>query len=464
MANNQKKITKLSRRDAIKLAGLSSFSCLLTSSKVEASNIVEPSNAKGKILIIGGGLAGISTAARLVRSLENPNITIIEPNPKSVSYQAGNSFIAAGIFEKSDILYKTRDFIPKSVTVIKDKAIQFLPDENKVVLSSNEILTYDFLIIAAGLKLDFSHIKGLEEIEETYTLGDSSKILKTFSNSGITTIYNTDAADATWIQMQKLIEKAKTNKNLKAIFTQPNTNIKCAGAAKEIVSLTHSRLVESNIRNNVDLEFCTSLDSMIEVEVYNKAISEQFTKRDITYNYKHNLISVDIKNKIASFEVFDDKSNSIKIVDKNFDFLHITPSMKAPDEIMNSKLGLNKTWFPVNRETLQHRKYKNVFALGDIIDAPMGKTGGSIRKQYKVLVDNLILAMEDKELSAKYDGYTVYPIITDIGKTMLAEFNWTKEATPSFPLDATKDRYIWWIAQMYLLKPLTQYGMLFGKA
>jgi len=148
----------------------------------------------------------------------------------------------------------------------------------------------------------------------------------------------------------------------------------------------------------------------------------------------------------------------------DFDFLHITPPMKAPDEIGNSPLGSSKGWIPVEKETLQHVKYPNVFSLGDIAAVPMGKTGGSVRKQYKVLVDNLIAAMEGKPLTSKYAGYTVCPLITDIGKVMLAEFDWSKKPTPSFPLDPTQERYIWWLLKVYLLKPMTMHGMLSGKA
>lgn len=467
MLRNQKEKSKLSRRDAIKLASLTSLGSLFSQTDAKASTTIKASTAKGKILIIGGGLAGISTAARLSNSLENPKITIIEPNNKSVSYQAGNPLVAAGVFDKSEIMYKTKDFIPNGVTLIKDKAIEFYPDKNQVLLASNQTLNYDYLIIAAGLKLDFSSIKGLENIKETYTLDESSNISSTFVNSGITTVYNTNAAEQTWFEMQKLIKNAKNqdNKKLKVIFTEPNTNIKCAGTPKKMLTLTHSKLLESNVRKNVDLSFYTSSKSMMDVKEYDDVLTHQFTSKDINYYYNHNLIAVDIKNKIARFEMrsIDEGTVSNSYSDIKFDFLNITPSMKAPDEIMKSKLGLKQTWFPVNRETLQHPTYKNVFALGDIIDAPMGKTGGSIRKQYKVLVDNLVSLMEGKELVSKYDGYTVYPIVTDIGKTMLAEFNWTNKPSPSFPLEATQDRYIWWLAELYLIKPLTQYGMLFGK-
>src|SRR5690606_2547278 len=150
------------------------------------------------------------------------------------------------------------------------------------------------------------------------------------------------------------------------------------------------------------------------------------------------------------------KSQKIEV---SYDFLHITPPQKAPDEIGKSAIGSARGWVPVDKETLQHVKYKNIFSLGDIAAVPMGKTGGTVRKQYKVLVDNLISAMEGKELSSKFDGYTVCPLITDIGKVMLAEFNWSAKPAPSFPLDPTQERWIWWLLKVYMLKPMTQYGM-----
>ena len=471
------KKTGLSRREAFKLAGLGSAAYLMGETKAEANTVVNASEAKGKILIIGGGLAGISTAARLANTLSTPDITIIEPNPKSSSYQPGNTLIAAGLYSKEDVDYDTKDFLPVGVTLIKDKAIEFNPDTNKVVLASGETISYDFLIIAAGLVLDFGKIKGLESIGDAYSSGDSSKILKTFGDSGLVSIYNTDSSVAAWTQMQKFIEEAKSGKKVKGIFTHPNTAIKCGGAPKKIMSLTHSRLVEAGARNNAELTFYPNGSSMFGVKEYHDAIVKQFKERGFKWNYKHNLTEIDIANKIATFDkhweekgAYDEDIEEYDIITKHedvkvdFDFMHITPPMKAPEEIGKSAVGSGKGWIPVDKETLQHVKYKNIFSLGDIAAVPMGKTGGSVRKQYKVVVENLISAMEGKELTAKYEGYTVCPLITDIGKVMLAEFNWTKKPTPSFPLDPTQERYIWWLMKIYLLKPMTQYGMLSGKA
>ena len=467
----------ISRREALKLMGVGSAS-LLTGSSAYAEDKKPLSKVNAKILIIGGGLAGISTAARLANSLDKPNITVVEPNPKSVSYQPGNTFIGAGLYTKDDILYSTKEFIPNGVTLINDKAIEFDPQNNKLKLEKGDILEYDFLVIAAGLVLDFTKIEGLEELESMYTLQDSKKIVDFFKGTSTNTIYNINGAAQIWDNMQNVINEAKVGKKLKTVFTHPNSAIKCGGAPKKIAYLLNSRLEEQGkqVRQSVDIDFYAHGAKMFGVEAYEEAIIKQFNERDMNFHLKHNLTKVDLKNKVATFDkrweekgeydpdleeyFMETKHENVEVP---YDFLHLTPHMKAPDEIGNSQLGSPKSWVPVHKETLQHVKYENVFALGDIAAVPLGKTGGSVRKQYKVLADNLISLMEGKEMTKKYDGYTVCPIITDIGKVMLAEFDWSMKPTPSFPLDPTQERYIWWILKAYILKPMTQYGMLSGK-
>ena len=477
LVDSELKKSGISRREAFKLAGLGSAAYLVGGTESQANTELKASEATGKILIIGGGLAGISTAARLVNTLSNPDITIIEPNPKSVSYQPGTTLIASGVYTKADIDYNTSDFVPKGVTILKDKAIEFNPESNTVALESGETISYDFLVVAAGITLDYGAIKGLEEVGDAYSAGDASKILKTFGDSGITSVYNIDSAVAMWDQMQKFIQKAKSGQKVRGVFTDPATAIKCGGAPKKVMYLTNARLVEAGARENADLSFFADSGKLFGVKEYADAIEKQFIARDMKWNFNHNLVEVNIAKKTAIFDkhwqekgAYDKDLEEYEMITKHlsvevpFDFLHITPPQKAPDEIGKSAIGSAKGWVPVNKETLQHVKYSNIFAIGDIAAVPMGKTGGSVRKQYKVLVDNLVSVMEGKELTSKYEGYTVCPLITDIGKVMLAEFDWTAKPTPSFPLDPTQERYIWWLLKVYLLKPMTQYGMLSGKA
>lgn len=473
----------MSRREALKYLTMSPLAAsVLASASVGASTASASSaNVKGKIVIIGGGLAGMSTAARLNNTISNADITVIEPDPMSVSYQPGQTLIAAGIWERSDIQYKRDDYLPSGVKLIKGSVTSVDPDNNKVTVDGSQEVSYDQLIVAVGANLNYSFIKGIEG-EITSTGADNASVKQTVTKNGLHSLYFQDGAVATWEGIQELIAKAKAHKGpekLQALFSNPRGAFKCGGAPLKIVYLTHSRLVEAGVRDKVELTFNTNNGVLFGIPDYNTPIVKQFEVRGFKVNYKHNLVAVDSAAKTATFnkwrmekkEFEDEMGEKImkevevgEPVEFKYDFLHVAPPMKTPDVVGKSKIGSAGSWVTVNKETLQSSFFPNVWAVGDCAGVPMGKTGGSARKQYKVVVDNVVSVMGGKEPTAKYDGYTVCPLITGIGTVMLAEFNWSKKPTPSFPLDPTQERWIMWLLKVYALKPMTIHGMLSGKA
>ena len=471
----------MSRREALKFLSVSPIAASILAGATVGTSTAVASDVKGRVVIVGGGLAGMSTAARLRNSASDLEITVIEPDPLSVSYQPGQTLVAAGLWEKSDIEYSRDDKLPDGVTLIKGSVTAFDPDNNKVTVDDKQEVSYDQLIVATGLVLDYGAIKGLNGA--ITSSGKDNAVVKNsgIGKNGLHSIYFQDGAEATWVGIQELIAKAKAHtgsEKLQALFTHPNTPIKCGGAPKKIMYLTHSRLEEAGVRDKVELTFYPNGGKMFGVAEYHEAILQQFKDRDFKWNYTHNLVEINANAKIATFNhhwtekgAWDKDLEEFGVILKSepvevkYDFIHVTPPMKAPDVVANSPIGSNKGWVPVTKETLQHVKFKNVWCLGDVVAVPMGKTGGSVRKQYKVLVDNVIASMEGKtKLPAAYGGYTVCPLITGIGTVMLAEFDWSKKPTPSFPLDPTKERWIWWLLKVYALKPMTAYGMLSGRA
>jgi sulfide:quinone oxidoreductase len=144
--------------------------------------------------------------------------------------------------------------------------------------------------------------------------------------------------------------------------------------------------------------------------------------------------------------------------------IHVTPPMSAPDFIKHSPLANEAGWVDVDKDTLQHKRYPNIFSLGDASSLPTSKTGAAIRKQAPVLVKNLLAVMHATPLTAQYDGYTSCPLVTGYGKLILAEFDYDGKPQETFPFDQSKERYSMYLLKAYGLPTLYWHGMLKGRA
>jgi len=452
----------MNRRQALKTIGLSpvAASLLLGSSGV-ATQAEASSDAKGKIVIVGAGTGGIITLSRLRRVLKNPDITIISPNETHL-YQPGQVFMAAGLYEYEDIVGDNNDFIPDDVEWIKDKVTTFDPDNNRVITRGGKEVKYDYLVVATGISSNWNDIEGLT----------ADKLGK----DGITSVYLNDTekgtADGgihTWEWFNQIKADAKAGKKPRVILTQPGTPIKCGGAPQKILYLCNDHLKKEGL--SAEFIFATAkgkLFGLKEIDASLHKVQERYG--NIENKFGHDLKSVDTEKKTATFKhkyeiqgEYDEDIEEYDVIEKeeevtlDYDYIHIVPPMGAKGSISYSQLawqtGSAKGCMEVDRYTLQHRRYKNVFGIGDVCALPYGKTGGSARHHGPIVVGNLIAQMEGRELTEKFDGYTVCPLKTQYGKIILAEFNYEGLA-PSFPLDPAVPRYTWWAFDLYMLKPM----------
>lgn len=226
---------------------------------------------------------------------------------------------------------------------------------------------------------------------------------------------------------------------------------------------------------SADYQFYTGLKTLFHLPEVATALEKVQSEYDtIKSNYSHFLQSVDVAGKKATFvhayekETYDeDFGETIKesVADEvvvEYDFLHVVPPMSPPEALMNSDLISGMGWLDVDKYSLQHVKYPNVFGIGDVCGIPMGKTGGSARHHGPILTDNLISVMKGKSPKEKFDDYTVCPLKTQYGKILMAEFNY-EGPKPTIPfLDIDEPRWMWWAFDLYMLKPMYKYLMLPG--
>jgi sulfide:quinone oxidoreductase len=144
--------------------------------------------------------------------------------------------------------------------------------------------------------------------------------------------------------------------------------------------------------------------------------------------------------------------------------IHVTPPMGALDFIKASSLGNADGWVEVDPKTLQHVRHSNIFSLGDCSSLPTSKTGAAIRKQAPVAAKNLLSLMDDKAMTAEYDGYTSCPLVTGYGSLVLAEFDYDKQPQETFPFNQAEERYSMYALKAYGLPRIYWHGMLRGRA
>jgi sulfide:quinone oxidoreductase len=390
-----------------------------------------------RILVLGGGTAGITVAAQLRRKMQDYDLAIIEPSTKHY-YQPLWTLVGAGVFPKEQSERNESAFIPKGADWIQDHVAELCPEQNCVTTRGGRRIRYDFLVIALGIQIDWAKIPGLVE---------------GIGRQQICSNYSYQQVDYTW-------ECIRNFQGGNAIFTMPNTAVKCGGAPQKIMYLADDQFRKLGVRDKTHVTFASAQGSLFAVEKYRKTLEQVAERKGIDVRLQHNLVELKPDSKEAVFESGESKERTTL----PFDMIHVTPPMSAPDILKSSSLANQAGWADVDMYTLQHPKFPNVFPIGDCSGLPTSKTGAAIRKQAPVLVQNLLAAMRGEPLLAKYQGYTSCPIVTGYGRLVLAEFDYEGIPKETFPVDQSKERLSMYLLKAYALPKLYWHFMLRGLA
>ena len=394
------------------------------------------------IVIVGAGAGGISVAASLLKRKPDLDIALIDRADKHY-YQPGWTMVGGGIFDASVTQRPMAPLIPRGTHWIKAAVAGFDPDNNQVELEDGRRIAYDRLIVAPGLKLNWAGVEGLTE-----TLGQH----------GVTSNYRFDLAPYTW----KLVQDLKSGR---AVFTQPPMPIKCAGAPQKAMYLSSDHWYRQGLIGKIDVQMFNAGGVLFGVADYVPALMEYVKKYQATLNFNHNLVKIDGPAKTAWFTKTN-ADGSKEVVETQFDMIHVCPPQQAPDFVRSSPLADAAGWVDVNQETLQHKKYTNIWSLGDAMNAPNAKTAAAARKQAPIVAVNILADMGASQGIARYNGYGSCPLTVERGKIVLAEFGFGGKLLPSLPgwvLEGRQPTSLAWIMKKDFLPWLYWNGMLKGR-
>ncbi|MBW7923372.1 MAG: NAD(P)/FAD-dependent oxidoreductase [Burkholderiaceae bacterium] len=394
--------------------------------------------SSARIVIAGSGLGGLAVANRLAASLDGARITIVDAKTEH-NYQPGYTLVATGIWPMSKVRSENASFVPPGVDWVQEAVAAFDPQANQLQTIGGRKIGYDYLVVATGLHLDYAQIEGMD--------------VSAIGSNGLGSVYaGPREAAATWTAMNAFREKGGS-----AIMTLPSTPLKCAGAPLKMTFMLADRLRQAGTRQRSTIRFHSALptDTVFGVKAVNDNVLARWKALGIETEYLSKLVAVDPGARRAVFASPEGERTELP-----YDFLHVVPPMRAIDAVKNSDLAWKEGpfaaggWLEVDKDTLRHRRFPNVFGIGDINGTPRGKTAATVKKSAPIVAGHVVDLIAGREPGQRFDGYTSCPLLVREGSAMLIEFDYEGRLTPTLPLvDPLQESWFAWVMKTRMLEP-----------
>lgn len=358
-----------------------------------------------KLVILGAGTAGTMMLNKLYNTLDKDEwqITIVDQH-ETHYYQPGFLFIPFGIYDRKDVVKPKRDYFPSGVNAITSEIDKIEPKNNRVILKNNQVLNYDYLIIATGARVVPGETEGMKD---------------GLWHKSIFDFYTIEGACA----LKQFFKHWEGGKLVLNITEMP---IKCPVAPLEFVFLADSYFTEKGIRDKVDIHFVTPLPGAFTKPKASSVLGDFLDKKNIKLITDFNIARVDNEaKKIISWDE----------VEIPFDVLVTIPTNMGDPSIERSGMGDELNFIPTDKHTLLAEGFDNIFVIGDATNLQSSKAGSVAHFQSDILYENFLSVIEGRKPNAKFDGHANCFIESGFGKGILIDFNYDTEPLPGkFPL------------------------------
>jgi sulfide:quinone oxidoreductase len=379
------------------------------------------------VLIIGGGNAGISAAARLLRRGIR-DVAVIEAQDVH-TYRPLLSYVGGGQASMRTAERTQRSVTPKGCTWIRDTAVAVDAEDKTVRCAGGKTYRYRDLIIGSGLVPDHDALPGIEAALDTPSV--ASNYL--------------NRAEQTWELVQSMPRGGR------AVFTVPRPPVSCTGTTLKPLFLAAAHWQQTGRLAGLDITLVIDRPRLLGVP----ALDERLQRRldELNVRVLHSAVTaLHPDERRLSATAVDGTTQQLP-----YDMLHLVPPFCGPQWVTASGLAADNSHglVDIDPHTFQHRLYPAIWAAGDGAAVDTDPSGGALRRQIAILVDNLRAARTGGGLS-DYDGYTVAPIATDSHLLIAGEFVRSGATTSSLPsfVDALKPRRTAWAFDRYGLPTL----------
>jgi sulfide:quinone oxidoreductase len=379
------------------------------------------------VLVVGGGNAGLSVAARLLRR-GVVSVGVVEPLAVH-TYRPLLSYVGSGQASRSSAERTQASVTPEGCSWLQDSAVGVAPETQTVRCRSGRVYRYTDLVLAPGLVPDE------DELTDVFTVLDADAVASNYL----------DHAEKTW----QLVESMEAGH---AVFTVPRPPVSCTGTTLKPLFLAAAYWSRMERIDEIDITLIVDRPDLLGVAEIDDRLRGHLDEIGVRVLNNATVTAVHPAERKLAVRVGDGLEEKLP-----YDLLHLVPPFRGPRWVEESGLADNGAHGVVDIDptTFRHRVHANVWALGDVASVGTDPSGGAIRRQSAILVDNLLAARSGRGLE-EYDGYTVAPIATDRNRLMFGEFDRTGALSSSLPsfVDPLKPRWSAWAFDRYGLPQL----------
>jgi sulfide:quinone oxidoreductase len=394
-----------------------------------------------RVVVIGGGNAGLSVAGRLRRRGVD-DVVVIEPREQHL-FQPLFSHVAGGVARARMAVRPQASVMPKGVEWIHDAVVDVEPESATVVLASGDRVTYDHLIVCPGIQLDWDQVPGLAASLNTPSVASHYEF-------GL---------------VPKASRLLRDLRRGTVVFTQPAGPAKCAGASQKPMYLACDYWRAKGVLRDIRVVMVVPDPTVFGIPEIDRELERKIAEYGIELQCETELRAVDGENRTVDIgPTGGGQSQRL-----HYDVLNVVPPQSAPDWLKSTSLpaaGESGGFVEVDPETLRHTRYPNVWSLGDAAATRNSKSGGALRKQTKVVAENLLAALDGKEPTTRYNGYSVCPFTVSRSTVVFAEFDDQYRLKPTVPFWKTlsRERRLSWVFDRHILPWVYWHMILKGRA
>jgi sulfide:quinone oxidoreductase len=391
-----------------------------------------------RVVVIGGGNGGLSVAGRLER-MGVEDVVVVEPRSEHL-YKPLFSHIAGGTAPGSVAVREQGAVMPKRVGWVQDAVTAIEPAEDSVLLASGGRLTYEHLIVSAGIQHDWGAVPGLADAMKTPSASSH---------------YEYDLA----LKSSALLRAVRSGT---VIFVQPARPASCAGAAQKPMYLACDYWQKTGVLDDVHVIMLVPDDTVFGIPEIDRELERKIAEYGIDLRTGIEMTEVDAANRLITV-----RQRGRELPEKlSYDVLNVEPPQSAPDWLENLAGADTGGFVEVDPRTLRHRRHPNVWALGDAAATTNSKSGGALRKQTLALARNLVSVLGGRPPTVQYDGYSVCPFTVSRSTVVFAEFNDRYALKPTIPFwkGLAKERRLTWIFDRHVLPWVYWHMILKGRA